>query len=81
MRSLTWTPLLLASAYALPEISIEKRDKHTNGQTNYFRRAIPGRLDKRQRTVETNIFNVLSWSSGGAYYANSESHDLRYDFT
>ncbi|KAK4502549.1 hypothetical protein PRZ48_005974 [Zasmidium cellare] len=70
MRSLTLTPLLLASACALPEIHIEKRDKHNNGATNYFRRAIPGRLDKRQSTVGTNIFNVLSWSSGGAYYAN-----------
>lgn len=76
MRSLTLTPLLLASAYALPEIHIDKRDKHNNGATNYFARAIPGRLRKRQDTVETNIFNVLSWSSGGAYYANSKSRGL-----
>lgn len=76
MRSLTLTPLLLASSYALPEIRIDKRDKHNGGATDYYRRAIPGKLPKRQdddSVVGTNIFNVLSWSSGGAYYANRES--------
>ena len=75
MRSTTLTPLLLASASALPELSISKRDKHNNGRTNVFARAVEAHnFEKRQTddTVSTNIFNVLSWSAGGAYYTNSE---------
>jgi hypothetical protein len=78
MRSLTAiTPLLLASTHAhahvpaLPQLSISKRDRHTGGATNHFARSIPlDLLQKRQDTVGSNIFNVLSWSTGGAYYAN-----------
>lgn len=73
MRSTTLTPLLLASAYAhsLPELSITKRDRHTNGATNLLRRAVgTHQIEKRQGTLTTNIFNVMSWSLGGAYYAN-----------
>lgn len=73
MRSTTLTPLLLASASALPELSISKRDKHNNGRTNVFARAVEAlTFEKRQDgTVSTNVFNVLSWSAGGAYYTNS----------
>ncbi|KAK4624521.1 putative aspartic-type endopeptidase OPSB [Fulvia fulva] len=72
MRSTTLTPLLLASASALPELSISKRDKHNNGRTNVFARAVEAlTFEKRQDgTVSTNVFNVLSWSAGGAYYTN-----------
>ncbi|EME44964.1 hypothetical protein DOTSEDRAFT_87444 [Dothistroma septosporum NZE10] len=73
MKSTTLTPLLLASASALPEISISKRDRHSNGRTNVFARAVAATdFDKRQTagTVSTNVFDVLSWSAGGAYYAN-----------
>lgn len=75
MKSTTLTPLLLASASALPELTIQKRDKHTNGRTNVFARAVQAHnFEKRQTdgTVSTNVFNVLSWSAGGAYYTNSE---------
>lgn len=63
--------LLLSSAaavHALPEIAITK---HRHADVN------PARLSKRQTgdsggTVETNTYDVLTWSTGGAYYANGE---------
>ena len=60
--------LLLAGAvHALPEIAITK---HRHADFN------PARLRRRQDsggTVETNTYDVLTWSTGGAYYANGES--------
>jgi hypothetical protein len=62
--------LLLSSAVsALPEITIAK---HRHADFN------PARLRRRQNgdsggTVETNTYDVLTWSTGGAYYANGES--------
>ncbi|CAK1359888.1 Candidapepsin-7 [Cercospora beticola] len=73
MRSLAALPLLLTSTSALPELSISKRDRHTGGQTDLSARGVPARsrLTPRQDGfIETNIFDVLAWSSGGAYYAN-----------
>lgn len=74
MRSLPVLSLLLASSTsALPELSISKRDRHTGGQTDLSARGVPALSRLRQRqdgTLETNIFDVLAWSSGGAYYAN-----------
>jgi len=61
---------LLATTYALPEISISKRDRHTNGATDHYKRSVQGHLQKRAGTVSTNVYDVLSWSLGGAYYAN-----------
>lgn len=61
--------LLFSSiAHALPEIAITK---HRHADVN------PARLKRRQNgdsggTVETNTFDVLTWSTGGAYYANGE---------
>ena len=80
MRSLAFAPLLLASAgaasHGLPEVAISKRDKHNGGATNIYRRSIPAHIEKRQGTVSTNIFDLLAWSNGGAYYANSESRNV-----
>jgi len=63
--------LSLSSAvvHALPEVAITK---HRHADVN------PDRLNKRQNsdsggTVETNTYDVLTWSTGGAYYANGES--------
>jgi hypothetical protein len=73
MKSLALTPLLIVSAAAiLPEISVSKRDRHTDGATaNFARSAL---LERRAGgTVGTNVFDVLSWSYGGAYYANGKS--------
>ncbi|EME85045.1 uncharacterized protein MYCFIDRAFT_88648 [Pseudocercospora fijiensis CIRAD86] len=73
MRSLSFTPALAASALAhnLPQLNIQKRDRHNGGATNLYRRSVAGHVEKRQDgTVSTNIFDVLSWSNGGAYYAN-----------
>lgn len=63
--------LLLSSAvavHALPEVAITKR-RHADVN--------PARLSKRQNgdsggTVDTNTYDVLTWSTGGAYYANGE---------
>jgi hypothetical protein len=53
--------LLASTAYALPEISIAKRHKHGAKPV----------LKKRQGTLETTVYDILTYSTGGAYYANS----------
>lgn len=78
MRSLVLSPVLLATTvvHALPELSIVKRDRQTNGRTDLFARSIPAPpqlLRRQDGTVGSNIFDVLSWSSGGAYYTNGGS--------
>lgn len=65
--------LLATTAFALPEISFQKRDKHTNGKTANVARG----LVKRDDTLETTIFSGVGYVSGGAYYANSECADPR----
>lgn len=70
------TGILLAAAAttttvsALPEIAITKRD----GELKASERAhgVVKRADG-DGTVETNVFDVATWSTGGAYYANGES--------
>ncbi|KAK4539508.1 hypothetical protein LTR36_010853 [Oleoguttula mirabilis] len=58
-------PLLLAaSAHALPELSISKRDAKL-ATSNVARGLV-----KRGGTVGTNVFDILTYSTGGAYYAN-----------
>lgn len=54
---------------ALPEIAITKRD----GELKASERAhgVVKRADG-DGTVETNVFDVATWSTGGAYYANGE---------
>ncbi|KAI7157999.1 hypothetical protein KC349_g5152 [Hortaea werneckii] len=67
------TGILLAAAAttttvsALPEIAITKRD----GELKASERAhgVVKRADG-DGTVETNVFDVATWSTGGAYYAN-----------
>jgi hypothetical protein len=54
--------LLATAALALPEIPIAKRHK-TNGAH---------RVRKRQ-TVGTNVYDIITYSIGGAYYANGAS--------
>lgn len=67
MKSTSFAPVLLAaSVHALPELSITKRD--AKGAASHVARG----LVKRQGTVETNIFDILTYSTGGAYYANGE---------
>lgn len=66
------TPLLAVSAAALPEIFVSKRDRHTNGATSHFARGVG--IDRRAGgTLTTNVYDVLSWSIGGAYYANGKA--------
>jgi hypothetical protein len=73
MKSLALTSFLIASAAAiLPEISIRKGDRHTNGATANFARG--AMIERRSGgLVGTNPFDVLSWSSAGAYYVNGKS--------
>ena len=61
MKAYIAAELLLATAtYALPEISIGKKHRALRP------------LTKRQ-TVGTSVYNIETYSFGGAYYANSES--------
>jgi hypothetical protein len=68
MRTSVAYSLLLSGAavHALPEVAIAK---HRNSGIT------PARLKRRQDdggTVETNTYDVLTWSTGGAYYANGK---------
>ena len=63
--------LLATAAFALPEISVQKRDKHNNGQTANVARGFMKRAD----TLETTLFSGVGYISGGAYFANSECGD------
>ncbi|KAF2860368.1 acid protease [Piedraia hortae CBS 480.64] len=56
--------LFASAAFALPEISISKRDAHM--QKSLMARGVY----KRDSSVETNVYNIAPWSAGGAYYAN-----------
>jgi len=75
MRSSAFTVgVLLASfAYALPEISLNKKSNHdaNDDLAKLLRRAL---LDRRQDEdgVTTNVYDIITYSAGGAYYANSE---------
>ncbi|KAI7341475.1 hypothetical protein KC315_g92 [Hortaea werneckii] len=51
----------------LPEIAITKRDGELKASERA--RGVEKRADGN-RTVETNVFDVRTWSTGGAYYAN-----------
>ena len=70
MKTVVATSLLVASAAALPELFVSKRDKHTNGATANFARSVG--VERRSGTLSTNVYDVLSWSYGGAYYTNGE---------
>ncbi|RMZ11012.1 hypothetical protein D0860_03590 [Hortaea werneckii] len=52
---------------ALPEIAITKRDGELKASERA--RGVEKRADGNG-TVETNVFDVRTWSTGGAYYAN-----------
>ena len=54
--------LFATSVVALPEIPIAKQTKGHGAH----------RIRKRQ-TVGTNVFDIITYSIGGAYYANSTS--------
>jgi len=68
--------LLFSTSYALPEIFITKRDAKP-----FVKSTVISDLIKREGgTVGTNVFEVLTWNLGGAYYANGThtfSLDLR----
>lgn len=61
---------LATAASATVELGLSKRDLSTNGATQHVARG----LVKRQSggTVSTDVFDALTWSSGGAYYINSK---------
>jgi len=65
MKSVAAASLLLAGAHALPELSVAKRDAHLRVSD-----AASGLAKRAAGTVTTNVFDILTWSSGGAYYAN-----------
>lgn len=63
MRLILWG-LLAIGVHALPKLSISKRD--TNLQSSHIARG----LIERDNTVGTNMYDVLTWTTGGEYYAN-----------
>lgn len=67
--------LLAASACALPEIPVNKkrnRDRARDDATaKLMRRAALGRRQDDDG-VTTNVYDIITYSAGGAYYANSE---------
>jgi hypothetical protein len=73
MRS-TSTLLLAATTatavHALPELSISKRDAQL--QRSAVAKGVLKRDSNSGGTVETNVYDVLTWSTGGAYYANGK---------
>ncbi|WPH01382.1 Hypothetical protein R9X50_00422700 [Acrodontium crateriforme] len=64
MRTTAVAPLLVAGAAALPELSVAKRDVH--GRASPLARG----MVRRDGTDETVVYDILAYSSGGAYYAN-----------
>lgn len=73
--SLPVSLLLAAYVYALPEISVEKRRNRERSQDDdtprlMSRDALGRRQD--QDGVTTNVYDIITYSAGGAYYANSE---------
>nr|POE63743.1 putative aspartic-type endopeptidase opsb [Quercus suber] len=65
MRSAFLAPLLVAGVSSLPELHISKRD--AQGQASHIAR---GLVKRASGYVTTNIFDIASYSTGGAYYAN-----------
>ncbi|EMC90841.1 hypothetical protein BAUCODRAFT_99500 [Baudoinia panamericana UAMH 10762] len=62
--------LAISSVYALPEISIGKRDAGLQ-QSPAAKGAVAKKLAKRQSgTLQTTVYDILDYSYGGAYYAN-----------
>ena len=77
--SLSASLLLAAHVCALPEISLDKkrnRDRASDDETAKLlrRRDELLGLDRRQDDdgVTTNVYDIITYSAGGAYYANSE---------
>ncbi|KAI7085382.1 hypothetical protein KC356_g5921 [Hortaea werneckii] len=64
---LTAVVVAATTVSALPEIAITKRDGELKASERA--RGVEKRADG-DRTVETNVFDVRTWSTGGAYYAN-----------
>jgi len=64
--------LLASFAYALPEISLNKKSNH--GANDDLAKLLRRALDRRQDEdgVTTNVYDIITYSAGGAYYANSE---------
>ena len=66
--------LLVSSAvHALPELAISKKRHADVNAARLTRRQNNGNTGGTHGgTVGTNVYDVLTWSTGGAYYANGE---------
>ena len=73
--SLPASLLLAAYVYALPEAPLTKkrnRDRaHDDPTAKLMRRDALGRRQDDDG-VTTNVYDIITYSAGGAYYANSE---------
>lgn len=61
--------LLATSVRALPEIGLKKRDRHNGGKTADVADGMV-KVKRQDDTLDTNIFNIITYTTGGAYYAN-----------
>lgn len=67
---LTAAVTVATTVSALPEVAITKRDEELKASERA--RWVEKRADG-DGTLETNVFDVATWSTGGAYYANGKS--------
>ncbi|KAK3723628.1 hypothetical protein LTR37_001509 [Vermiconidia calcicola] len=58
--------LLATAALALPEIRIGKKHKHKNSPA----RPVYGKRQVTDGTLDTTVYDIITYSIGGAYYAN-----------
>ena len=67
--------LLAAYVAALPEIPIDKKRNRDRAHDDETPMLMPrDALGRRQDDdgVTTNVYDIITYSAGGAYYANSE---------
>lgn len=73
-HTVTIQSLLAVSVLALPELTLQKKSFAELGPLvpeSLLKRAVGG-----SGTLQTVPYSVLTWSTGGAYYANGKSFFL-----
>lgn len=74
-HSLPAVLLLAASVCALPEIPVDKKRNRDRARDDLTPKLMKrDALGRRQDPdgVTTNVYDIITYSAGGAYYANSE---------
>lgn len=66
MQLLVLASLAFAFAHSLPEVALSRKSELNNGATF---RTVHERMQKR--TIDTNVFDVMTWGGGEVYCLNS----------